>query len=146
MDELFFRNDRLIHFLRKQIHTESNNTQITLIEGNSELWVSQNPAPLKDMVPEDVWIFLQNENKDTIEQGRITREFLKESDLSESEFLALSWQRVEVLFRNLEENSYTKRLKLISYCHFLLKDKYNLILMTLFASSVDTPFLILRNS
>ncbi|HHV36255.1 MAG TPA: pyruvate phosphate dikinase [Candidatus Cloacimonetes bacterium] len=126
MDELFFRNDRLIHFLRKQIHTESNNTQITLIEEILSYWVSQNPAPLKDMVPEDVWIFLQNENKDTIEQGRITREFLKESDLSESEFLALSWQRVEVLFRNLEENSYTKRLKLISYCHFLLKDKYNL--------------------
>jgi len=126
MDELFFRNDRLIHFLRKLIHTESNNTQITLIEEILAYWVSQDPVPLQNMVPQDVWLFLQNDNADTIEQGRITREFLKEKELSGSELLALSWQRVEVLFRNLEENSYTRRLKLICYCHFLLKDKYNL--------------------
>jgi pyruvate, orthophosphate dikinase len=31
IDELAGRKDRLIHFVRKQVHTESNNTHINLV-------------------------------------------------------------------------------------------------------------------
>ena len=38
MDELTHRRDRLIHFLRKQVHTESNNTHIILVESILRFW------------------------------------------------------------------------------------------------------------
>lgn len=126
IDELLFRGDRLIHFLRKQIHTESNNTHILLIEEILRYWVSLDPGHLQRIVPADVWEFLQQENKHTSEQSRVTREFLKSKNHTESSLLALSWQRVEQLFVGASEDLYTKRLKLLCYCHFLLKDKYNL--------------------
>ena len=126
LDELSQRKDRLIHFLRKQVHTESNNTHITLIERILRYWVTLDPAPLQKMIPEDVWKQIKTLDKRTQTQSKVVNAFLTEIGLSDTELLALSWQRVEAIFKDLEENLYTKRLKLLCYCHFLLKDKYKL--------------------
>ena len=58
MDELSHRNDRLIHFLRKQVHTESNNTHIDLTTNIIRYWYDGNAAPLEEKLPEDVKMFL----------------------------------------------------------------------------------------
>ena len=126
LDELSGRKDRLIHFLRKQVHTESNNTHITLIERILRYWVTLDPAPLQKIIPQDVWEGIQQADDRTREQSRITKAFLAQHQLGDTELLALSWQKVEVLFANLAEDPCNKRLKLLCYCHFLLKDKYNL--------------------
>jgi pyruvate,orthophosphate dikinase len=42
MDEVSFRQDRLIHFLRKQVHTESNNTHIDLTQKIFCFWYDGN--------------------------------------------------------------------------------------------------------
>ncbi|MFA7543177.1 MAG: PEP/pyruvate-binding domain-containing protein [Candidatus Cloacimonadaceae bacterium] len=126
MDEMSQRKDRLIHFLRKQIHTESNNTHITLTERILRYWVDLNPSPLMPMIPRDVWAYLQEKNPRDLEQSRFVNDFLKEHQLTDTQLLALSWQRVEVLFAKTPDTFYLKRLKLLSFCHFLLKDKYNL--------------------
>lgn len=126
LDELSQRKDRLIHFLRKQVHTESNNTHITLIEKILRYWVTLDPSPLEKIIPEDVWLQIKTLNKRTQAQSEAVNAFLAQIGLSDTELLALSWQRVEIIFRGLEEDYYTKRLKLLCYCHFLLKDKYNL--------------------
>jgi len=126
LDELSMRKDRLIHFLRKQVHTESNSSQITLIEKILRYWVDLDPAPLEKMIPVDVWEQIQNIDERTVEQSKAVNKFLSDVGLSEAELLALSWQKVELLFRDLDEDFYTKRIKLLCYCHFLLKDKYNL--------------------
>ncbi len=54
MDELSHRNDRLIHFLRKQIHTESNNTHIELTRSIIHYWYDGDTSYLFKMLPEDV--------------------------------------------------------------------------------------------
>jgi pyruvate,orthophosphate dikinase len=126
LDELSMRKDRLIHFLRKQVHTESNSTQITLIERILRYWVNLDPAPLQAMIPVDVWEQIQEPDQRTQDQSEAVNRFLREHELSDKELLALSWQKVQLLFRNLEEDFFTKRIKLLCYCHFLLKDKYNL--------------------
>lgn len=54
MDELSHRNDRLIHFLRKQVHTESNNTHITLTRSIIHYWYDGDTSFLFELLPEDV--------------------------------------------------------------------------------------------
>lgn len=54
MDELSHRNDRLVHFLRKQVHTESNNTHIDLTRNIIQYWYDGNTANLFRLLPEDV--------------------------------------------------------------------------------------------
>ncbi|MHC1776444.1 MAG: PEP/pyruvate-binding domain-containing protein [Lentimicrobium sp.] len=58
MDELSHRNDRLIHFLRKQVHTESNNTHIELTTNIIRYWYDGNASQLEKRLPEDVKLFL----------------------------------------------------------------------------------------
>lgn len=126
LDELSQRKDRLIHFLRKQVHTESNNTHITLIEKILRYWVTLDPSPLEKIIPEDVWLQIKTSDERILAQSKAVNAFLANIGLSDTELLALSWQKVEIIFKDLEEDYYTKRLKLLCYCHFLLKDKYNL--------------------
>jgi len=54
MDELSHRNDRLIHFLRKQVHTESNNTHIDLTQKIILYWYNGKSDALDKKLPEDV--------------------------------------------------------------------------------------------
>ena len=54
MDELSRRQDRLIHFLRKQVHTESNNTHIRMVELVARFWFDGTRAELDGLLPDDV--------------------------------------------------------------------------------------------
>jgi len=126
LDELCQREDRLIHFLRKQIHTESNNTHIMLIERILQYWIDLNPEPLKGLLPLDVWDYVSSPDKITISQSKATRAFLESLDLTTEQLLTLSWQKVESLFPKDQNDIWLKRLRHLAYCHFLLKDKYNL--------------------
>jgi len=60
MDEVSFRQDRLIHFLRKQVHTESNNTHIELTRRIIRFWYDGDMEPLSGLVPQDVYTSLRN--------------------------------------------------------------------------------------
>ncbi|MEI8355536.1 MAG: PEP/pyruvate-binding domain-containing protein, partial [Deltaproteobacteria bacterium] len=60
MDEVSFRQDRLIHFLRKQVHTESNNTHIDLTRKIIRFWHDGNKKAIKDILPRDVYQSIQN--------------------------------------------------------------------------------------
>ncbi len=60
MDEVAMRQDRLIHFLRKQVHTESNNTHIELTRKIIRFWHDGNKKALKDTLPRDVYQDLQH--------------------------------------------------------------------------------------
>lgn len=63
MDELSHRNDRLIHFLRKQIHTESNNTHIELARNIVQYWYDGNATHLNPLVPRDVQLYLSEKGR-----------------------------------------------------------------------------------
>lgn len=54
IDELNFRKDRLIHFFRKNVHTESNNTHVLLARKILEFWRDGQPDDLKGLIPQNV--------------------------------------------------------------------------------------------
>ncbi len=54
IDELSHRRDRLIHFLRKQTHTESNATHLEMTRKIIRLWYEGSKEPVMDLLPVDV--------------------------------------------------------------------------------------------
>lgn len=55
MDEISGRQDKLVHFLRKQVHTESNNTLIGLTFNVFNFWNDGNLETLKPILPKNVF-------------------------------------------------------------------------------------------
>ncbi|NOU48628.1 MAG: hypothetical protein HOO86_16425 [Bacteroidales bacterium] len=55
MDEISGRQDKLIHFLRKQVHTESNNTLIDLTRRIFRFWYDAKIEALRDALPDNVY-------------------------------------------------------------------------------------------
>jgi len=49
------RKDKLIHFLRKQVHTESNNTLIGLTKQIFNFWYNGNLESIVHMLPKNVY-------------------------------------------------------------------------------------------
>ncbi len=54
IDNISYRRDKLIHFVRKQVHIESNNSHIRLLEIVFDFWLKGNIEPLKPHLPVDV--------------------------------------------------------------------------------------------
>jgi len=55
VDELTGRSDRLIHFLRKQSHVESNNIVVAFIQAIMEFWRTLDKSRLLELVPPEVY-------------------------------------------------------------------------------------------
>ncbi len=59
IDEVCHREDRLVHFLRKQVHTESSSTSSDLVRAMAHYWHSGDPAVLEGRLPADVRDWLE---------------------------------------------------------------------------------------
>lgn len=55
IDELCFRNDALVHFVRKQSHVESNSRLVTFMEDIFKYWYSRSKTALLRHLPEEVY-------------------------------------------------------------------------------------------
>lgn len=128
IDEMSGRSDRLIHFLRKQVHTESNNTHINLVRQIMWFWHDLDPSHLDGIIPADVAFYISQPDGQTQAQHRFLRSFLDKKGLDPDKLLNLSWQRVSRLFGEFGENPGYEQKRLINLCHiyYLLLDKYNL--------------------
>ncbi len=60
VDDLTGRNDKLIYFLRKQSHVESNSLLVPFMEDIFRYWNSANKAFLKDHLPAEVYKGIKN--------------------------------------------------------------------------------------
>ncbi|NLI81750.1 MAG: hypothetical protein GX443_08700 [Deltaproteobacteria bacterium] len=98
VDELTGRSDRLIHFLRKQSHVESNNIVVTFIEAIIEFWRTLKKEGLKNLVPEEIYPEIATEGPLVEEVHRLFSSLFQSEkvhhvkdllDLSEGEVRAL---------------------------------------------------------
>ncbi|MGD0230137.1 MAG: hypothetical protein ABSC19_07250, partial [Syntrophorhabdales bacterium] len=55
IDELSFRNDPLVHFVRKQSHVESNSRLVTFMEDMFRYWHSRSKTHLRSHLPAELW-------------------------------------------------------------------------------------------
>ncbi|MDP2423022.1 MAG: PEP/pyruvate-binding domain-containing protein [Bacteroidales bacterium] len=127
MDEIVGRQDRLIHFLRKQVHTESNNTLIELTYRIFKFWYDGNKDALQPVVPVDVFESIDLENQYFVPIHLMVKGLLDTSGMEFTELLELDSDRFIKLLSKLETSNETDnhRLTCIHVLFALLKEKYS---------------------
>ncbi|HPO04130.1 MAG TPA: PEP/pyruvate-binding domain-containing protein [Bacillota bacterium] len=128
IDELSMRKDRLIHFLRKQTHTESNNTHILLTGKIIEYWFDGSKERLYGSVPEDVYEWLDQENEWFISVNEIMKALCDRMDMTPKMLLSAEIENIENALAKISVGSERekKRVLYIFQVHILLTEKYSL--------------------
>jgi len=143
MDEVSGRRDKLIHFLRKQVHTESNNTLIGLTSKIFRFWYDGKLENLKAILPENVYesINLENEWFAPVHKMVVRMAAMNGSD--SDGLLELSRDRFDQLLGNLETNNQRDKERLHDirdlYAH--LREKYSFETVNIIQLLKQHPFI-----
>lgn len=126
MDELSHRNDKLIHFLRKQVHIESNNTLIELTKKVLMLWFSADKEKYISSLPADVYNTLDVEGIWFKPMTEMVHEMCRVADCKPEKLFLVERERQEKIVSNLKakEIHKTRMLSLLNL-YDLLKEKYS---------------------
>ena len=128
LDKLSYRNDRLIHFLRKQTHSESNNTHIELAKRILFFWYNGNPQPLLKYLPLDVQSELKASGKWFDPVHKIVQKLCEKMQIGPEDLLEKDIEEIEIYIRGINKTDVanTKRVMYLIELYALLKHKYTL--------------------
>jgi len=128
VDEISRRQDKLIHFLRKQIHTESNNTHIALTRQIIQYWYDGSTAALKEMIPEDVYQLLDLETEWYVDIHKIVNDLYSAMNADLEQLFELDIDHLKQQLLKMADSSSRdkKRLYYLFQIHSLLLEKYSL--------------------
>ncbi|HAF60270.1 MAG TPA: pyruvate phosphate dikinase [Clostridiales bacterium UBA9856] len=140
IDELSMRKDRLIHFLRKQTHTESNNTHILLTRKIIEYWYDGDKEQLKGLIPQDVYEWLDQGNEWFVPVHQIMQELCDRMKTTPEELLSADTEEIEKALSqiNIGTEQHKKRVLYLFQVYNLLLEKYSL--------ETDDVISVVRNS
>ena len=150
MDEISGRQDKLVHFLRKQVHTESNNTLIGLTLDVFKFWSDGNLEALKPIVPNNVFESIDKESTWFVHVHNLVQMMCEISCLNPEDVLMLSRDDYENLIgsasRRLElDNDISHReharLMDIRDLYAYLREKYSFESVNIFSSLRSFPFI-----
>ncbi len=127
MDEISGRQDRLIHFLRKQVHTESNNTLIGLTRRIFNYWYDGNLSALRDLLPQNVYESIDSGNRWFAPVHQLVRQMAEFSGKDAAGLLDLSHNDFNQLIGQLGTDNQldVERLRDIRDLYAHLKEKYS---------------------
>ena len=127
MDELSHRNDRLIHFLRKQVHIEGNNTLIDLTRKIFNFWYDSNLETLQSGFPKDVYDSIDLKGRWFLPIHTLLKGLCEKQGCKPETFLNMEQAELaQVLASVPEENELDgKRLLYICRLYALLREKYS---------------------
>jgi len=141
MDEISHRKDMLIHFLRKQVHTESNNTLIDLARRVFRFWHDGKLENLKDALPQNVYASIDKDSEWFAPIHQMVVNMCNLSGKTPDELISLNEDEFEELIGRISENNIRdeERLRDIRRLYAFLKEKYSF-------ESVDISDLLHRYS
>lgn len=127
IDEASRRKDRLIHFMRKQIHIESNNTHIELARKIITYWYDGNKEPLKEMIPQEIYEGLDQDSKWFIRPHETMIRLCQELKTPPAELLRLDIDVIREVLHSFgpDQALDIKRVIYIFRAYFLLLEKYS---------------------
>lgn len=123
VDEQTGRDDRLVHFLRKQSHVESNNVIVFFIEAIVDFWRYLDKSRLADLVPVEIYEEISESGPLVDEMHRIFATIFNSQAVHHIEdLLELSEKEIRRLIQNVPEVSERE-------CHraFLMIQFYQLV-------------------
>ena len=129
LDEICFRKDVLVHFLRKQSHVESSNRIIGLMKAMLKFWLTKEKDGLKEFLPPD--IHRQIEPQGPYFEGihNLMRSIFKQKGLKKiKELLDLDTEALRGIYKDSTEfNSVDlERVELAVMFYKLLVQKYSI--------------------
>lgn len=126
IDELSHRNDKLIHFLRKQIHTEGNNSHIQITLDVIHFWKDLNKSHLEKILPQNVYCLVDPDGIWVKGVHEVLIKLLENNNLTVEQLIEKNKEEVEDLVKNIQHDNETdiKRVCLIIELYQLLKEKY----------------------
>lgn len=126
IDEVSHRNDKLIHFLRKQIHTEGNNSHIIITSDIIHFWADLNINRLKKIVPQNVFDSIDIESVWVTGVHAVIEKACKNNNYSLNDLLKKEKDELSSLLSaiNHDDKNDVKRVSLIIELYQLLKEKY----------------------
>lgn len=142
IDEISFRKDLLVHFLRKQSHVESSNQTIPLMEATLEFWKTKKKESLKPLVPSEIYLQIETEGPyvDGVHQV-MTRLFESKGLSSIGDLLKIPEEEVRVVAREVAgvSSQDLERVELAVRFYKMLYQKYNLSFMEIGAYLEQLP-------
>jgi len=150
MDEISARQDKLVHFLRKQVHTESNNTLIDLTLEVFKFWSDGNLEELKSILPNNVYESIDKGSEWFIHVHNLVQMMCEISNLKPEDLLMMQRDDYESLVRKaatrieLDEEFYQResaRLMNIRDLYAYLREKYSFESVNIFAYLRNFPFI-----
>jgi pyruvate, orthophosphate dikinase len=127
VDQLSFRRDNVVHFLRKQTHVESNSLLVTFLEDAFRYWATGEKDHLKAHLPEEVYDQMANDCEYFGGLNRIFGPIMKKIQHDPSRFLEWDSIRIAREIGSVKGVSQThrERAELLIRLYQLLSKKYN---------------------
>ncbi len=127
IDELSHRQDKLIHFLRKQTHTESNNTHIDLTRSILSFWFSGDITVLEKFVPRNVLNTIDPESKWFTRVHELVLKLCHRLDCTTEGLLTYPESGLKAQLAQIKsvEDKDSKRFLFLIKIYNLLKEKYS---------------------
>ena len=150
MDEISGREDKLVHFLRKQVHTESNNTLIGLTFSVFHFWNDGVKENLRSILPNNVYDSIDVDSEWFTHVHDITVTMSEISCLDAEDLLMLSRDDFDKLITRAAEklgfepkihDREHARLMDIKDLYAFLREKYSFESVNIFHSLRSYPFL-----
>ncbi len=128
LDEINERRDTLIHFFRKQVHVESNNTHADLALEILKYWYSKDYSGLIKYLPADVKAFVQGNNKYIEDINEVLLKLKKETGMEAEDLVESGINAGEKLRSIIDEEKYEQSIYqielLVRLCR-ILQEKYS---------------------
>ena len=129
LDEICFRKDALIHFLRKQSHVESSNRIVGLMEGTLDLWRTKKKESLRPFIPLNVYEQIETEGLYVDGVHRLITGLFKANKLNRiRDILNVEEEQIKRAARSISDisNVDQERIELAVSFYKLLYQKYTL--------------------
>lgn len=126
VDEISYRNDKLIHFLRKQVHTEGNNSHIQITQKIIRFWYDLDKNRLKEIVPPNVYEIVDVNSEWVTGVHEVLVKICTQNQISLDDLLEKEKTEIDELISHIHHSNLNdiERVSLIIELYQLLKEKY----------------------
>jgi pyruvate,orthophosphate dikinase len=146
IDELSHRKDRLIHFLRKQVHVESSSRTITFMEAIFDFWMTGDKSLLMPFVPPDIYDQIDSEGPYVEGIHKILLHLKAKGISLPEDLLTLKQEQIKNLVEdmNIKDGFSVERIELIVSLYKLLRQKYDLFTYSKIGAEMDSYLSLLN--
>lgn len=126
IDTLSNRQDKLMHFLRKQIHVDSNNMHLDFLEKILDYWINGEFEHLSPLLPPDIKDAVSSSDQWVLPMRKLITEVSEYLSISPYDLLSATRQDIDEAIGQVEgvEDLHKKKLQLFVHLVYMLRSKY----------------------